>query len=316
MAEVWNGLLTGLGSALSFSYNVIPSYVVAIMLLTVGVRVLMLPLTIKQTRSMQAMQKLQPQIKELQRKHKGNRQKLNEEMMKMYKEHQVNPLGGCLPLLLQLPVFFALYRVLTTALPGNLPGTRYLPEGSRLAADIASQKAGFLGMNLACSPARAGRGMVEVVQGAEQVNCGDSWMVALPVYLLVALMVLTTYYQQRQMQRASAGPQQAQMKMMGRIMPVFLGVISVNISAGVLIYWVTTNLWQVGQQYLMLRSRPEAGSGSVPERAKPHPSGDGSPKARPSGAPSAGSGKSGGAGGKGKRSGGKGARGRKKRSKR
>ncbi|MGH2691843.1 MAG: YidC/Oxa1 family membrane protein insertase, partial [Actinomycetota bacterium] len=113
MGEIWNGLLSGLGSLLSFFYNVIPSYGVAIILLTISVRIILLPLTIKQTKSMQEMQRIQPMVKELQRKHKGNKQKLNQELMALYKEHQVNPLGGCLPLLLQLPVFFALYQVLT-----------------------------------------------------------------------------------------------------------------------------------------------------------------------------------------------------------
>ncbi|HEX2030678.1 MAG TPA: YidC/Oxa1 family membrane protein insertase [Actinomycetota bacterium] len=316
MADLWNGLLQGLGTALSFFYDIIPSYVVAIMLLTVAVRVLLIPLTIKQTRSMQAMQKIQPKIKELQRKYKGNRQKLNEELMKLYKEHQVNPLGGCLPLLLQLPVFFALYQVLTAAAQraGALPGTRYLPEGSTLAGDIAGREAGFLGINLACSPAQVGRGAAAF--GQAQLNCGETFLVALPVYLLVGLMVFTTYYQQRQMQRVASGPQAQQMQLMAKIMPVFLGFISINISAGVLVYWVTTNAWQIGQQYLMLRSRA---------RTEPGGAGDGRPPKAPAEPPSAppareapakppkpsGAGKSGA-----KSGGGKNARGRKKRSKR
>src|SRR5919106_4802097 len=114
MVEIWNGLLSGLGTLLSFFYSIIPSYGIAIILLTISVRILLLPLTIKQTKSMQQMQKIQPKVKELQRKYKGNRQKLNQELMALYKEHQVNPLGGCLPLLLQLPVFFALFSVLNT----------------------------------------------------------------------------------------------------------------------------------------------------------------------------------------------------------
>lgn len=275
MADIWNGLLDGLGTTLSFFYDLIPSYGFAIILLTIAVRVVLLPLTIKQTRSMQAMQKIQPMVKALQQKYKGNRQKINEELMKLYKEHRVNPLGGCLPLILQLPVFFALFRVLTApaALVGSLPGTRYLPEGGSLLAAINEGTATFLGMNLACSPTRAGRGLVAIVEGAPRVDCGGDLMAAIPFYFLVLLMVVTTWYQQRQMQRASAGPQAAQMRIMGRIMPIFLGVISVSIAAGVLVYWATTNLWQVGQQYLMLRSR-------VGGEAKPSESGDGKVKAK------------------------------------
>jgi YidC/Oxa1 family membrane protein insertase len=271
--EVWNSLVRALGSMLAAVYSVIPSYILAIVLLTVAVRVILLPLTIKQTRSMQAMQKLQPKVKELQRKHKGNKQKLNEELMKLYKEHQVNPLGGCLPLVLQLPVFFALYRLLTGALPGNLPGTRYLPEGSSLAADIGDERVGLFGVNLSCPPIRAGRGEAVVAQGTEAVSCGDSVFVAIPIFLLVAAMVFTTWYQQRQMQRATQGPQAPQMQLMGKILPVFLGFISLQISSGVLIYWVTTNTWQIGQQYVMLRSR------QAEEPAKPAKAAQGDGKA-------------------------------------
>src|SRR6266849_7050120 len=111
MFTAFHELLAFLGKGLAFFYDLIPSYGLAIILLTVAVRLVMLPLTIKQTRSMQEMQRLQPEVKRIQAKYKGDRQKMNEEMMNLYKEHKVNPLGGCLPLLLQLPIFLALYRV-------------------------------------------------------------------------------------------------------------------------------------------------------------------------------------------------------------
>ena len=251
MGEVWNALLSGLGSLLSFFYSVIPSYGMAIILLTITVRILLLPLTIKQTRSMQEMQKIQPKVKELQRKYKGNRQKLNEELMKLYKEHQVNPLGGCLPLLLQLPVFFALYQVLTAG-----GGTEHVPDGA-LKASIVEGGERFLGMNLACSPGVAGGGLVQVANQAAEVQCGVGTGARIPYFIMVALMVGTTFYQQKQMQRASSGPQAQQMKIMTTIMPVFLGFISFQIAAGVLVYWVTTNTWQIVQQTVMLRRREE-----------------------------------------------------------
>lgn len=259
MAELWNGLLSGLGSVLSFLYDVIPSYGIAIVLLTISVRLLLLPLTIKQTRSMQGMQKIQPKVKELQRKYKGNRQKLNEELMKLYKEHQVNPLGGCLPLLLQLPVFFALYRVLTGG-----GGTQYLPDGS-LKESIIDGLERFLGMNLACPPSQAGKGEIAALGG---IDCGSSGAVAIPYFIMIALMVGTTFYQQKQMQKASSGPQAQQMRIMTTIMPVFLGFISFQIAAGVLVYWVTTNTWQIVQQYMMLRAREEAPVGSRDGKVK------------------------------------------------
>jgi YidC/Oxa1 family membrane protein insertase len=280
MAEVWNGLLSGLGSVLSFFYDLIPSYGIAIILLTIFVRILLLPLTIKQTKSMQGMQKIQPKVKELQRKYKGNRQKLNEELMKLYKEHQVNPLGGCLPLLLQLPVFFALYRVLT-----NGGGTQYLPDGA-LKTSIMNHSERFLGMNLACPPRSAGAGVVEVLQrgaaATTKLDCGTGVGSRIPYFIMMALMVGTTFYQQRQMSKASSGPQAQQMKMMQTIMPVFLGFISYQIAAGVLVYWVTTNAWQVGQQTIMLRQRDVAPVVAKDSSRDGKVSGNGSDASQPS----------------------------------
>ena len=102
--EIFAGALAGF-------YAVIPSYGLAIIFLTLVVRLILLPLGIKQTKSMREMQAIQPEIKRLQQKHKGDRTKLNEEMMKLYKEHGVNPFGGCLPLVMQIPVFIGLYQV-------------------------------------------------------------------------------------------------------------------------------------------------------------------------------------------------------------
>src|SRR5437660_8908642 len=109
---VLDPLYTGLGWVMAWLYALIPSYGIAIILLTVAVRLVLYPLTVKQTKSMQAMQRLQPEIKRLQAKYKNDKQKLNEEMMKFYKENKVNPLSGCLPLILQLPLFIVLYRLI------------------------------------------------------------------------------------------------------------------------------------------------------------------------------------------------------------
>ena len=97
---------------LEFFYGLYPNYAVAIALLTLSIMILLLPLTLKGTRSMLAMQKLQPELKKIQNKYKDDRQKLNEEMMAFYKENNINPVSGCLPLLLQMPVFIILYRTL------------------------------------------------------------------------------------------------------------------------------------------------------------------------------------------------------------
>ena len=104
-----------LGSVLNFFYTLIPNYGISIMLLTVLVMVLITPLTVKSTRSMLQMQRMQPEMKRLQAKYKDDREQLNAELMKFYKENNINPLGGCLPILVQIPVFIALYWVLLGA---------------------------------------------------------------------------------------------------------------------------------------------------------------------------------------------------------
>jgi YidC/Oxa1 family membrane protein insertase len=254
MFTLFHELLAFLGRGLSFFYDLIPSYGLAIILLTVAVRLVMLPLTIKQTRSMQEMQKLQPEVKRLQAKYKGgDRQKMNEEMMKLYKEHKVNPLGGCLPLLLQLPIFLALYRVFAgcgahllpkgKACPTAMVGTKYLPGGSALTKAINAGKAGFLGMNLGLAPMAALRAAGSFPGSIVHV---------LPYFLLILLMVFTTWYQQKQIQAVSTGQQAQQMQMMGKIMPLLLGVFSLNLPAGVSIYWVASNIWTIAQQRFIL----------------------------------------------------------------
>jgi len=150
--NVWQSILAGLGWVLARMYDVIPNYGVVIILLTIGIRLLLLPLGVKQIRSMQATQALQPKIKALQTKYKGDRQRLNEEMMKLYKEHGYNPLSGCLPLLLQLPVLITLFAVLRY--PTNLT---HIPSDSTLYAQIEAQQTYFLGANLSCSAIDAGK---------------------------------------------------------------------------------------------------------------------------------------------------------------
>lgn len=288
----WQAVLEVLGRILAFFYDLIPNYGIAIILLTLLVRVVLLPLAIKQVRSMREMQALQPKLQALQQKYKGNRQKFAEEQMKLYKEHGVNPLGGCLPLVMQIPVFIALYSVLigdpNKAIMRDGEGANravaHLPPDSALAQAINSQNADFLGMNLSCSPTQAGRGVVELPSGGE-LDCGGDLVEAIPFYVLVALMVGTTWYQQKQMQSTAVGPQAAQMRLMGRVMPVVLGFVSLQIPAGVLVYWVTTNAWQIGQQQVMLprKSKAEVESRPPPKSSGSRPAGNRSKGSRNAG---------------------------------
>src|SRR3984893_8888258 len=137
-------LYNAIGAVLAFLYSLVPNLGVAIILLTFVVMLVLYPLTAKQAKSMMAMQRVQPEIKKLQAKHKGDRQKLNEEVMVLYKEHKVNPLGGCLPLVVQFPIFISLFHVLRST-------AATVPIGSQLYKDIIAAKPNgltFLGMDL------------------------------------------------------------------------------------------------------------------------------------------------------------------------
>jgi len=123
---IWQNLLSALGWVLSRLYDFIPSYAVCIIILTVFIRLLLLPLGIKQIRSMHAMTALQPKVKAIQTKYKGNRARQQEEIQKLYQEHGVNPLGGCLPMVLQIPVLIALYSVLRFP-----PTSAHIPKAHR-----------------------------------------------------------------------------------------------------------------------------------------------------------------------------------------
>lgn len=222
-------------SALIFFFNVVHNYGVAIILLTIFIRVILLPLTLKQTKSMHEMQKLQPKLKALQEKYKDNKEKLQEEMMKFYSEHKVNPFGGCLPLILQLPVFFALFEMLRRP-------NEYLPK----VYQAGFAKAVFLGVKLVEAP----RSYIPKSWrlGAGTGAVGPLLQQGIPYFILVILMVITTYLPSKMM-----GGEAQQEKMM-LFMSIFMAWIALQFPAGVLIYWVTTNLLTMVQQYFQTRA--------------------------------------------------------------
>ncbi len=215
--------------------NVIGNYGIVIILLTIIVRLILVPLTITQTKSMARMQKIQPELKELQKKYKDDKQKLQQETMEFYKKNNVNPLAGCLPLLLQLPVFFALFQALRNPseivtnvlgsfnLYGVANGLKTGLMGFVNSADIgitgvANPKYNFLWLNL---------------------NERD------PYYILVILMVATMFVS---MKMTNTDPKQSKIMY---IMPVAFGFISFQFPSGILVYWVTTNIWSIGQQWIV-----------------------------------------------------------------
>jgi YidC/Oxa1 family membrane protein insertase len=295
---------------LALLYAGVKSYGLAIILLTVVVRIVLLPLSIKQTQSMRAMQRLQPEIKKLQAKYKGDKKKLNEEMMKLYKGHEVNPFGGCLPMVLQLPVFLALYRVIRTPLQymgytlasgttthwvtQHVSGLMRQIQQSELADRLFHQPAAdnnFLTLRMDCSP-------TEVLHQGPSVTvhvpCGSSPISVAPYLILVLLMGLTTFYQQRQLQgtRAPSDPQAQQMQMFNRIMPLMLMFFSFTFPTGLTVYWLTTNLWTILQQRWVLSGGPaqvadkapaEAPSKKAPAKPPTAKPSKGSPAKRPAG---------------------------------
>jgi YidC/Oxa1 family membrane protein insertase len=252
VGSLWNSLVDGMGAILAFLYSVVPNYGFAIIGLTVLVRLALFPLTAKQARSMQKMQLIQPELKRLQAQYKNDRQKLNEEIMKFYKENQVNPMAGCLPLVLQMPIFFALYQVLIS------PQKR-LPTDSKLyqafCGDLPVSQCkdpkglSFLGMDLGESAAKVSGGFVD----------------ALPYFLLIALVVVTGYLQFKQTQSRQTTQANPQMAMMGKIFPVMFAFISYSLPSGVVLYFLVSNAWQIGQQALIFRTMPAppASAGTV-----------------------------------------------------
>jgi len=231
-------LYVSLGTLLAWFYSLAHSYGLAIVLLTVVVRLATFPLTAKQARSQQELQRLQPELKRIQAKYKNDRQKLNEEMMKFYRENHVNPFGGCLPVLVQFPVLIVLYRLIL-GLADTPP--KHVPESSAMFAALSESGGEMVsfGMDLA---EKAGE-----VSGGKQV----------PFLILMALVRATGYYQQRQMTaRLPKEGRNPQMVMIGKIFPLMFGVFSWTIPAGVVVYFLASNLWQIGQQHFMFRKTP------------------------------------------------------------
>src|SRR4051812_12475926 len=216
----------------------------AIILLTFTVRLVILPLTFKGVKSMQRLQQLQPEIKQIQTRYKGDRQRMNQEIMAFYQREKVNPLGSCLPLALQLPFFLALFQLL---------------RSSKFQEEISSN-ASFGPIN----------DLSEKVTFAHQ-----------PV-LLITLIVLYvgTQLAASAVTAISADPTQRRIML---AMPFVFTFFIINFQAGLIVYWITTNVWTIGQQLLVkkLYPKPEPREASAiestPARGKPppEPSGDG-----------------------------------------
>ncbi len=225
-------------------------WVLSIVGLTVTIRTILIPLFVKQIKSSRNMQLLQPKVRELQKKYGHDRERMAQEQMKLFKETGTNPFASCLPILAQMPVFFALFRVIDQA--AKAPENN-LEKGVRGFFDV---------------------GYVRSLQNAEIFNAkiADTFQstelmeVRVLTIFLVVVMCLTQFTTQRQLMAknmppdAMTGQYAQQQKMLLYILPFVFAISGVIFPVGVLVYWVTTNLWTMGQQFYVIRNNPAPGT--------------------------------------------------------
>ncbi len=225
------------------------TWALSIVSLTVVIRVALIPLFVKQIKSSRQMQLLQPKVRELQKKYGHDREKLGQETMKLYKEHNANPLSSCLPLLLQMPIFLALFRVLDGA-ANDIPRGHWLEINPQLVESL----------QLRHHLRRAHLGHLPQAGGAAALN------VHIVSVVLILAMTATLFVTQLQLMRknmppeALTGPFAQQQKMMLYLFPVIFAVGGINFPIGVLIYWLASNLWTMGQQFYVIRRNPAPGT--------------------------------------------------------
>ncbi|SDV01089.1 YidC/Oxa1 family membrane protein insertase [Microlunatus sagamiharensis] len=228
------------------------TWALSIVSLTVVIRVALIPLFVKQIKSSRSMQLLQPKVRELQKKYGHDREKLGAETMKLYKENNANPLASCLPLLIQMPIFLALFRVLDGA-------ARNIPRGHWLKPDVSPglvdslNSSTILGARISDTFTKVG-----FANGITSVH-------VLTLGLILA-MTATLFVTQLQLMRknmpaeALEGPFAQQQKIMLYVFPLIFAIGGINFPVGVLIYWFTSNLWTMGQQFYVIRRNPAPGT--------------------------------------------------------
>jgi YidC/Oxa1 family membrane protein insertase len=258
------------------------TWALSIILLVVLMRLIMVPLFIKQRNSMQKMQSHMPQLAEIRKKYKNDKQRLNEETMKFYKENGINPLGGCLPLLAQLPVFWALFNVLKAIADWTPPA----------AGHVAAQPAYGLTISVVQSARDARIFGISLYDEFLRPAAGESLRSRLLIVVFVLISAATTFLTMKQSQKRGmlnqtpadpdqpgAAAAQAMSKNMMYIAP-FFALSGLYWQFGLVIYWVTTNIWTLGQQYFLFRRLPVVGSATVGASAVQAASGNSGATAR------------------------------------
>jgi len=243
--SAWDAIGVPVGTVLGTNW----AWILAIIFLVVTVRVILFPVFVKQIKSQRAMQALQPQVKALQEKHKGDRETLQKEMMELYRKEKANPLMGCLPMFLQIPVFIGLFHVLRRLNPTNSKKTLYgwtvdQFESASSAKLFTAPISGKFGSTAAELAAQGANGTtVKAIAG-----------------VLVLIMMATTYLTSRQMILKTGWAEDPQQRMIQKLMlygiPASLLFSGAIFPIGVIIYWVTNNLFTLGQQQWVLRKFP------------------------------------------------------------
>ncbi|MEV5724431.1 MULTISPECIES: membrane protein insertase YidC [Streptomyces] len=223
----------------------------SIVSLVILIRICLIPLFVKQIKATRAMQTLQPEMKKIQERYKNDRQRQSEEMMKLYKETGTNPLSSCLPILAQSPFFFALYHVLNSIASNDTIGV----INDRLLE--SAQKAHIFGAPLAA----------KFTDSSDKVEALGSSITDVRVVtaIMIILMSLSQFYTQRQLMTKNVDttvktPFMQQQKMLMYVFPVIFAVFGINFPVGVLVYWLTTNVWTMGQQMYVIHNNPTPGS--------------------------------------------------------
>ncbi|MDY0812526.1 membrane protein insertase YidC [Kitasatospora purpeofusca] len=220
----------------------------AIASMVVVIRICLIPLFVKQIKATRAMQAIQPKMKAIQERYKNDRQRQSEEMMKLYKEAGTNPFSSCLPIIVQAPFFTALYGVLAKVADGKPIG---VIDGTLL---DSAQQAHIFGAPLSAT-----------FVGSSEVS------VKIVVAVMIVMMSLSQFITQRQLMTKNVDltvktPFMQQQKMLMYVFPIMFAVMGINFPVGVLVYWLTTNIWSMGQQLIVIRNNPTPGSKAWDER--------------------------------------------------
>jgi YidC/Oxa1 family membrane protein insertase len=261
--EAFSPLIAVFESILVFIHNDVVggSWGLAIVGLTVVIRAVLLPLTLKQFRSMQELQRLAPQLKALQEKYKDDKQRQQQEIMNFYREHKVNPFASCLPLLLQLPVFISLFYMLRADLKKHICGEALVAHYNAAYHATVSGVAGLPTKYIektSCQQVAPGSGKFLFIPDITNKATGVALIVLLVLY--VGSQLASTL-----MMSASADPSQRRLMM---IFPLFFVIILYRYPAGLLLYWITTNLWTIGQSYFVRRTIGSPPPPAVPQGAR------------------------------------------------